>query len=69
MKCPRCEKEFQFEFPDVQNWLKNSRFDNKQLSNLEFFSQFGPICEDCEIDLVCGFYLTGVHPRYMKHRK
>lgn len=68
MKCPRCEKEFQFEFPDVQNWLKNSRFDNKQLSYI-LFNYGGPICEDCEIDLVCGFYLTGVHPRYMKHRK
>ncbi len=61
MKCARCEKEFLFEFLSVQQWLLQSKLDNRQLSFLIY--NFGdPLCPDCEDDLQSGFYLSGTNP-------
>lgn len=62
MKCARCGKEFFFEFLNVQHWLKLSKLDDNQLSFV-LYNYGGPLCSDCEEDLVSGFYLSGVNPR------
>ena len=59
MKCPRCEKEFQFEFLSVQHWLKSCKLDKQQISFL-LYNFGGPLCRECEDDLVSGFYLLGI---------
>lgn len=64
MKCPRCEKEFQFEYTDTLKWLKNSRLDNEQLSFI-LFNYGGPICDECLEDLKSAYYASGINP-YMK---
>ncbi len=61
MKCARCEKEFLFEFLSVQQWLRQSKLDNLQLSFL-LYNFGGPLCPDCEDDLQSGFYLSGTNP-------
>ncbi|MDO4336087.1 MAG: hypothetical protein Q4C37_09740 [Bacteroidales bacterium] len=61
MKCPRCEKEFPFEFLSVQHWLRESRLDERQLSYV-IYNFGGPLCPDCEEDLQSGFYLSGTNP-------
>lgn len=67
MKCPRCEKEFVFEFLDVWQWLNKSNLDDKQLSFL-IYNYGSPICEECIKDLRCSFYVSGINP-ILKKRK
>lgn len=68
MKCPRCEKEFQFEFLNVQQWLKSCKLDNHQISFL-LYNFGGPLCPKCEDDFVSGFYLSGINPQIQKRFK
>lgn len=67
MKCSRCEKEFQFEFLSVQQWLRQSKLDRRQLSFI-IYNYGGPLCPDCESDVRNCFYLSGVNP-YRNKRK
>lgn len=55
MKCPRCEKEFPFEFLSVQSWLKSSKLGNQQLSFV-LYNFGGPLCSSCEEYLRRNFY-------------
>lgn len=68
MKCSRCRKEFQFEFLSIQHWLKHSRLDNDQLSFL-LYNFGGPLCNECEEDLISSFYLYGINPNRKVFRK
>lgn len=61
MRCARCEKEFIFEFQNLQHWLKASKLDNRQLSFL-LYNYGSPLCEDCENDLRDSFYASGINP-------
>ncbi len=61
MRCPRCEKEFVFEFQSLQHWLKASKLDNSQLSFL-LYNYGSPLCEECENDLRDSFYVSGISP-------
>ncbi len=65
MKCPRCEKEFIFEFQSIEHWLRASALDNQQLSFL-LYNYGAPLCEDCETDLRDCFYSSGVNPKLKK---
>ena len=65
MKCPRCEKEFIFEFLKVQKWLKSTRLYSEQLSFI-LYNYGGPICDECLTDVQSSFYVSGVNPRLKK---
>lgn len=67
MKCARCEKEFLFEFLSVQQWLRQSKLDNRQLSFL-LYNFGGPLCPECEDDLQSGFYLSGINPNLKRSK-
>ena len=62
MKCTWCEREFVFEFPNAQQWLKSTKLDSEQLSFI-LYNYGGPICDDCTADVHSSFYVSGVNPR------
>ncbi len=68
MKCPRCEREFVFEFPNAQQWLKSTKLDSDQLSFI-LYNYGGPICNDCIADVHSSFYVSGINPRLKKFAK
>lgn len=68
MKCARCEKEFIFEFQSLQQWLKSSKLDNRELSFL-LYTYGAPLCEVCENDLHESFDVYGVNPNRRKFPK
>lgn len=61
MKCPRCEKEFPFEYPSFYEWLRISSLDDVQLAYL-LLNYGGPLCAACEENLRAAFYHCGVNP-------
>ncbi|MDE5784247.1 MAG: hypothetical protein K2H97_08050 [Prevotella sp.] len=65
MKCPRCEREFAFEFLNVQQWLKSTTLDSEQLSFL-LCNYEGPLCSECTADFQSSFYASGVNPAMVK---
>ncbi len=67
MKCARCEKEFLFEFLSVQQWLRPSKLENRQLLFL-IFNFGGQHCSEYGGNMQSGFYLSGVNP-YRKNLK
>ena len=65
MKCPRCEKEFIFEFLNVQQWLKSTKFGGEQPSFI-LHNYGGGLCDGRTADVQGNFYASGVNPAMVK---